>query len=51
MINIWENHKEESLVKNFYNLQSKETQNEGFETKLMFGTAGIRGNLDLEKED
>ncbi|MEM5418711.1 phospho-sugar mutase [Staphylococcus gallinarum] len=47
MINIWENHKEESLVKNFYNLQSKETQNEGFETKLMFGTAGIRGKFGL----
>lgn len=47
MINIWENHKEESLVKNFYNLQSKETQNEGFETKLTFGTAGIRGKFGL----
>lgn len=43
----WTKVADESLVKDFYENQSTETQQEGFETTLAFGTAGIRGKLGL----
>ena len=43
----WINVIDDSLVKDFYNQQSSEEQQEGFETTLAFGTAGIRGKLGL----
>ncbi|MBU6132857.1 phospho-sugar mutase [Staphylococcus xylosus] len=47
MKNNWEKHKEESYVEYFYNKQNIETQNEGYNSKLEFGTAGIRGKFGL----
>lgn len=44
----WTKVADESLVKDFYENQSTEAQQEGFETTLAFGTAGIRGKLGLE---
>ena len=43
----WENYKRDSLVEEFYESQSKALQEEGFKTKLEFGTAGIRGKFGL----
>lgn len=43
----WENVLEDSLVKHFYEKQSVEEQNEGFNNQLSFGTAGIRGKFGL----
>ncbi|MGW7885763.1 phospho-sugar mutase [Staphylococcus xylosus] len=43
----WEKHKEESYVEYFHNKQNIETQNEGYNSKLEFGTAGIRGKFGL----
>ena len=47
MKNNWEKHKEESYVEYFHNKQNIETQNEGYNSKLEFGTAGIRGKFGL----
>jgi len=38
---------DESLVKDFYQLQTEEEKNGGFETTLSFGTAGIRSTFGL----
>ena len=43
----WENHKKESYVEDFYDKQNIETQSEGYNSKLEFGTAGIRGKFGL----
>ena len=43
----WENVLEDSFVKQFYEQQSLEEQNEGFNNQLSFGTAGIRGKFGL----
>lgn len=43
----WIDKIEDSLTKEFYLNQSSEEQSEGFETKLKFGTAGIRGKFGL----
>ena len=43
----WTKVADESLAKDFYENQSTEAQQEGFETTLAFGTAGIRGKLGL----
>ncbi|MEB6045027.1 phospho-sugar mutase [Staphylococcus pseudoxylosus] len=43
----WENHKKESYVEDFHNKQNIETQSEGYNSKLEFGTAGIRGKFGL----
>lgn len=47
MKDSWMKHKEESLVASFYDAQTPEFQEEGFETELAFGTAGIRGQFGL----
>lgn len=44
---LWLEKADESLVKHFYERQSNAEQQEGFETKLTFGTAGIRGKFGL----
>lgn len=43
----WIKHKADSLVGSFYDQQSSQFQQEGFETTLSFGTAGIRGQFGL----
>ena len=43
----WITHKADSLVGTFYDQQSYQFQQEGFETTLSFGTAGIRGQFGL----
>lgn len=43
----WMKHKEDSLVASFYDAQTPEFQEQGFETELAFGTAGIRGQFGL----
>lgn len=43
----WITHKADSLVGSFYDQQSYQFQQEGFETTLSFGTAGIRGQFGL----
>lgn len=43
----WIKHKADSLVESFYDQQSSQFQQEGFETILSFGTAGIRGQFGL----
>lgn len=43
----WENVLEDSLVKHFYENQSLEEKNEGYNNRLSFGTAGIRGKFGL----
>ncbi|HDF5527775.1 TPA: phospho-sugar mutase [Staphylococcus aureus] len=44
---LWIERANDSLVKHFYEQQSDIEQREGFESKLMFGTAGIRGKFGL----
>lgn len=44
---LWIERANESLVKHFYEQQSDIEQREGFESKLTFGTAGIRGKFGL----
>lgn len=39
----------DSLTHTFYEQQSAEEQDEGFDTTLAFGTAGIRGKFGLGK--
>ncbi|PTI64726.1 phospho-sugar mutase [Staphylococcus succinus] len=43
----WDNRKKESFVEYFHNQQTIESQSEGYNSKLEFGTAGIRGRLGL----
>lgn len=43
----WENHKKESYVEDFHDKQNIETHSEGYNSKLEFGTAGIRGKFGL----
>ncbi len=43
----WMSHLDESLVKSFYEEQTKEEQEAGFEDVLTFGTAGIRSTFGL----
>ncbi|MDN8785231.1 phospho-sugar mutase, partial [Staphylococcus aureus] len=43
----WIERANDSLVKHFYEQQSDIEQREGFESKLTFGTAGIRGKFGL----
>ena len=43
----WITHKADSLVGTFYDQQSYQFQQEGFEMTLSFGTAGIRGQFGL----
>ncbi|WP_169710801.1 phospho-sugar mutase [Staphylococcus lutrae] len=43
----WISHLDESLVRPFYEAQTKEEQDAGFEEVLSFGTAGIRSTLGL----
>ena len=43
----WMSHLDESLVKPFYEEQTKEEQEAGFEDVLTFGTAGIRSTFGL----
>lgn len=43
----WENYKKESYVEDFHDKQNIETQSEGYNSKLGFGTAGIRGKFGL----
>lgn len=47
MKQAWLERIDESLVKAFYQLQTEEEKNEGFETTLTFGTAGIRSTFGL----
>ena len=47
MKQAWLEKIDESLVKEFYQLQTEEEKNEGFETTLSFGTAGIRSTFGL----
>lgn len=47
MKQLWLEKINESFVKSFFQQQSKEDQDEGFQTKLSFGTAGIRGKFGL----
>ena len=47
MKNNWIDVLDESLVKDFYNNQTSEEQQEGLNTTLSFGTAGIRGKFGL----
>ena len=49
MKNNWIDVLDESLVKDFYNNQTSEEQQEGLNTTLSFGTAGIRGKFGLGK--
>lgn len=42
---LWIERANDSLVKHFYEQQSDIEQREGFESKLTFGTAGIRGKF------
>ncbi|HGL3531836.1 TPA: phospho-sugar mutase [Staphylococcus aureus] len=44
---LWIERANDSLVKHFYEQQSDIEQREGFESKLTFGTAGIRGKFGL----
>ncbi|HEK6221634.1 TPA: phospho-sugar mutase [Staphylococcus aureus] len=44
---LWIEKANDSLVKHFYEQQSDIEQREGFESKLTFGTAGIRGKFGL----
>ncbi len=44
---LWIKRANDSLVKHFYEQQSDIEQREGFESKLTFGTAGIRGKFGL----
>ncbi|EMM0399741.1 phospho-sugar mutase [Staphylococcus aureus] len=44
---LWIERANDSLVKHFYEQQSDTEQREGFESKLTFGTAGIRGKFGL----
>ncbi|HGZ3917925.1 TPA: phospho-sugar mutase [Staphylococcus aureus] len=44
---LWIERANDSLVKHFYEQQSDIEQQEGFESKLTFGTAGIRGKFGL----
>lgn len=44
---LWIELANDSLVKHFYEQQSDIEQREGFESKLTFGTAGIRGKFGL----
>ncbi|HCD1927330.1 TPA: phospho-sugar mutase [Staphylococcus aureus] len=44
---LWIERANDSLVKHFYEHQSDIEQREGFESKLTFGTAGIRGKFGL----
>ncbi|UXV47434.1 phospho-sugar mutase [Staphylococcus aureus] len=44
---LWVERANDSLVKHFYEQQSDIEQREGFESKLTFGTAGIRGKFGL----
>lgn len=44
---LWIERANDSLVKHFYEQQSDIQQREGFESKLTFGTAGIRGKFGL----
>lgn len=44
---LWLEHINESLVKDFYESQTEEEQNAGFEGALSFGTAGIRSTFGL----
>ncbi|MBG1225723.1 phospho-sugar mutase [Staphylococcus aureus] len=44
---LWIERANDSLVKHFYEQQSDIEQREGFESKLIFGTAGIRGKFGL----
>ncbi|HCV0963216.1 TPA: phospho-sugar mutase [Staphylococcus aureus] len=44
---FWIERANDSLVKHFYEQQSDIEQREGFESKLTFGTAGIRGKFGL----
>lgn len=44
---LWIERTNDSLVKHFYEQQSDIEQREGFESKLTFGTAGIRGKFGL----
>ncbi|MDT4109152.1 phospho-sugar mutase, partial [Staphylococcus aureus] len=44
---LWIEQANDSLVKHFYEQQSDIEQREGFESKLTFGTAGIRGKFGL----
>lgn len=46
---LWIERANDSLVKHFYEQQSDIEQREGFESKLTFGTAGIRGKFGLGK--
>ncbi len=48
---LWIERANDSLVKHFYEQQSDIEQREGFESKLTFGTAGIRQNSVLVKVD
>ncbi|MBO1199752.1 phospho-sugar mutase [Staphylococcus simiae] len=47
MKQLWLEKINDSFVKSFFQQQSKEEQDEGFQTKLSFGTAGIRGKFGL----
>ena len=47
MKQAWLEKIDESLVKDFYQLQTEEEKNVGFETTLSFGTAGIRSTFGL----
>ncbi|HDE0605286.1 TPA: phospho-sugar mutase [Staphylococcus aureus] len=44
---LWIERANDSLVKHFYEQQSGIEQRDGFESKLTFGTAGIRGKFGL----
>ncbi|CAA3951371.1 phosphoglucomutase/phosphomannomutase alpha/beta/subunit [Staphylococcus aureus] len=44
---LWIERANDRLVKHFYEQQSDIEQREGFESKLTFGTAGIRGKFGL----
>ncbi|HHA6740614.1 TPA: phospho-sugar mutase [Staphylococcus aureus] len=44
---LWIERANDSLIKHFYEQQSDIEQREGFESKLTFGTAGIRGKFGL----
>lgn len=43
----WMKYKDDSLVASFYDSQTTTFQEQGFETELAFGTAGIRGQFGL----
>ncbi|EOB4102456.1 phospho-sugar mutase [Staphylococcus aureus] len=47
---LWIERANDSLVKHFYEQQSDIEQREGFESKLTFGTAGIRGKFGLGED-